>query len=69
MRKKKCEDKDFDDLKVKIQSLRTRNIYTEMDSEYPFNVKYVLEKPVQYCSKNTELFCARLGNVICMYSD
>ena len=59
----------FDDSMVRIQSLRTRNTRTENDSEYPFSVKYVLELPVQYCSKNTELFCARLGNFICMYND
>ena len=54
---------------VKIQSLGTRNTRTESDSEYPFNVKYVLEISVQYCSKNTELFCMRHGNFICLYSD
>ena len=64
----KSQDKDFDESMVKLQSLGTRNTRTESDSEYPFNVKYVLEIPVQYCSKNTELFCTRLGNFICLYS-
>ena len=54
---------------VKFQSLGTRNTRTESDSEYPFNVKYMLKIPVQYCSKNTELFFTRLGNFICLYSD
>ena len=60
----KSQDKDFDDSMVRIQSLRTRNTRTEMDSEYPFSVKYMCSNyPFSIALKILNCFARNLGTL------